>query len=38
MSKSGKPPTILVVDDSGDIRELFRILLEGRGYRVPGKP
>ena len=30
----GEDRTVLVVDDSGDIRELLRVMLEARGLRV----
>jgi CheY-like chemotaxis protein len=30
----GQPPTVLVVDDSDDIRQLFRRYLSGTSYRV----
>jgi len=28
------PPTVMVVDDDGDILDMTRIMLEGGGYRV----
>lgn len=34
MGEGGKSPTVLVVDDSADIREVLRFLLEKGGYRV----
>ena len=33
-ANNGASPTVIVVDDCTDIREMLRLLLEGRGYHV----
>lgn len=34
MGRDGKSPTVLVVEDSADIRQILRFLLERGGHRV----